>query len=89
METITQIEVTVIERIIVDRYWDARPEWQDVTDTFVFGSKAEAAKFAKRSIRKHSTVIVTDITDERDEVLFNSKAFGKVNDAKRACEGIK
>jgi hypothetical protein len=44
METITQIEVTVIERLIGDRYWDACPDWQDITNTFVFGSKADAKR---------------------------------------------
>ena len=88
MDTITQIEVTAITNTIVGILANDRPDWEVITNTFIFESTEQAKKFASKHINRHSTVIVTDVTDERDEVLFNSKRFDKISDAKKALKEI-
>lgn len=88
MEPITQIEVTTVSNMVIGRWWAARPDMQVVTNTFIFPSLADAKTFANRCINRHTTVIVTDVTEERDEVLFNSKSFSKIADAKKAIKSL-
>ena len=88
METITQIEVTTISIMIVGRWWDSQPDRQFITNTFIFPTLSDAKTFANRCINRHTTVVVTDVTDEKDEVLFNSKSFSKINEAKKAVKSL-
>ena len=88
MEPITQIEVTTISNTIVGRWWDDRPDMEVLTNTFIFPTLSDAKTFANRCINRHTTVVVTDVTDEKDEVLFNSKSFSKINEAKKAVKSL-
>ena len=101
MEAITQIEVTTISNIVVGIPRKDNPDWsvvgipcssnpsrQVITNTFIFTSLTDAKTFASRCMNRHTTVVVTDVTDERDEVLFNSKSFSKIADAKKAVKSL-
>jgi len=84
----TQMEVVTIGNVVVGHLWNGNPDWQIVTNVFTFGSLEDAKNFAARSLNRHTTVVVTDVTDERDIVLLNSKSFAKIPDAKRAIKAL-
>lgn len=80
-----EIEVTVIEDTVTDTCFSQR---ETLTNSYLFvdcqdigGESAlvQAAKFAKRQVRKSTAVL---LMDENSEVIFNSKRFNKLPEAK-------
>jgi hypothetical protein len=88
METLTEIEVCVIEDTVVGVLFNGRLDREVLTNTFIFPSLEQAKKFAGKCVKRSSTVIVTDVTNEQDKILFNSKRFCTIPEAKKVLKSI-